>query len=61
MTLGSLVQGGLDMANIRVNSLTTIVANNVSESGGSVTSELAAMSVQVSTSQWDRKWEQCNT
>lgn len=50
MSLGSLVEGGLDMANIRVNSLTTIVANNVAESGGSVTSELAAMSVQVSTS-----------
>lgn len=47
MTLGTLVEGGLDMANIRVNSLTTIVSNNVSGSGGSVTSELSAMSVQV--------------
>ncbi|KAG0611483.1 hypothetical protein M758_7G144100 [Ceratodon purpureus] len=47
MSLGSLVDGGLDMANIRINNLTTTVANNVAESGGSVTSELAAMSVQV--------------
>lgn len=47
MTLGSLVEGGLDMANIRVNSLTTIVSNNVGGSGGSTTSELSAMSVQV--------------
>lgn len=52
MSLGSLVDGGLDMANIRVNSVTTTVANNVAESGGSVTSELAAMSVQVSASQY---------
>jgi hypothetical protein len=55
MSLGRLVEGGLDMANIRVNSLTTIVSNNVAESGGSVTSELAAMSVQVSTPQCHRK------
>ena len=47
MTLGTLVEGGLDMANIRVNSLTTIVSNNVGGSGGSITSELSAMSVQV--------------
>lgn len=49
MTLGSLVKGGLNMAQVRVNSLTTIVANNCAESGGSVTSELAAMAVQVGT------------
>lgn len=47
MTLGSLVKGGLNMAQVRVNSLTTIVANNCAESGGSVTSELAAMAVQL--------------
>lgn len=47
MSLGSLVQGGLDMAHIRINTVTTIVANNTAESGGSVTSELAAMAVQV--------------
>lgn len=49
MTLGSLVKDGLDLTSIRVNSVTTIVANNCSESGGSVTSELAAMAVQVVT------------
>jgi len=47
MTLGTLVKGGLDLVHIRVNSVTTLVANNCAESGGSVTSELAAMAVQV--------------
>lgn len=47
MSLGSLVKDGLDLAHIRVNSVSTIVANNCAESGGSVTSELAAMAVQV--------------
>jgi hypothetical protein len=47
MSLGSIVEGGLDMANIKVQTTTTVIANNVAESGGSVTSELCAMAVQV--------------
>jgi xanthine dehydrogenase/oxidase len=41
------VEGGLDMANIKVQTTTSVIANNVGESGGSVTSELCAMAVQV--------------
>jgi hypothetical protein len=47
MSLGSIVEGGLDMTNIKVQTTTTVIANNVAESGASVTSELCAMAVQV--------------
>eukprot|EP01018_Ginkgo_biloba_P033816 Gb_38124 [translate_table: standard] len=46
MTLGSLIREHLQMDDIYVHSTTTIVANNVAETGGSVSSELCAKAVQ---------------
>ncbi|KAL4191085.1 hypothetical protein AMTRI_Chr07g27880 [Amborella trichopoda] len=46
MTLGSIVKGGILLEDIYVHTTTTIVANNVAESGGSITSELSGKSVQ---------------
>eukprot|EP00262_Sarcandra_glabra_P020984 TRINITY_DN8564_c0_g3_i1.p1 TRINITY_DN8564_c0_g3~~TRINITY_DN8564_c0_g3_i1.p1 ORF type:complete len:502 (+),score=86.46 TRINITY_DN8564_c0_g3_i1:44-1507(+) len=46
MTLGAIVRGDIPLEDIYVHTTTTIVANNVAESGGSVTSELCAKSVQ---------------
>lgn len=48
MTLGTIVSDEILLEDIYVHTTTTIVANNVAESGGSVTSELCAKSVQVS-------------
>lgn len=49
MTLGTIISDKILLEDIYVHTTTTIVANNVAESGGSVTSELSAKSVQVSS------------
>lgn len=46
MTLGTIVSDEILMDDIYVHTTTTAVANNVAETGGSVTSELSAKSVQ---------------
>ncbi|KAJ7565972.1 hypothetical protein O6H91_02G083300 [Diphasiastrum complanatum] len=45
MSLGVLVKGGVEISNIAVHTTTTVVANNVGETGGSVTSELCGKAV----------------